>query len=56
VELIEALEARARVATDGEEVKAAIRELDEWARPFVERIMNRAIEQAAVGHRMEDFG
>ena len=33
----------------------AITEVDGVAKPFVERIMDRAIGKAAVGHRMEDF-
>lgn len=36
-------------------LKAAIVEIDGQARPFVERIMDRAISKAAVGHRTEDF-
>ncbi|PZR09833.1 MAG: Fe-S protein assembly chaperone HscA [Archangium gephyra] len=38
-----------------EALKAAITEVDGLARPFVEKIMDRAIGKAAVGHRMEDF-
>lgn len=38
-----------------EVLKARIHEVDTNARLFVERIMNRAIAVAAVGHRMEDF-
>ena len=36
-------------------LKAAITELDERSKPFVERIMNRAISSAVAGHRVEDF-
>ncbi len=45
----------ALTTSDHEQLKHAIMSLDTQARPFVERIMNRAIAQAAVGHRMEDF-
>lgn len=38
-----------------EALKAKLLEVDNGARVFVERIMNRAISTAAVGHRMEDF-
>ncbi len=44
-----------KIETDHEALKAAITEVDGLARPFVERIMDRAIGKAAVGHRMEDF-
>jgi hypothetical protein len=40
---------------DHHAIKAAITELDEAARPFVERIMNRAISAAAVGQSVQDF-
>jgi molecular chaperone HscA len=49
------LEALAAATTDHAALKAAIQEVDAQAKPFVERIMNRAIATAAVGHRMEDF-
>ncbi len=45
----------ARKETNHEVLKAAITQVDELARPFVGRIMDRAIGKAAVGHRMEDF-
>jgi molecular chaperone HscA len=45
----------AKSETNHEVLKAAITEVDAMARPFVERIMDRAIGKAAVGHRMEDF-
>ena len=45
----------AKAETNHEVLKAAITEVDELARPFVARIMDRAIGKAAVGHRMEDF-
>jgi molecular chaperone HscA len=49
------LEALAGSTRDHQELKRAIENADTLARPFVERIMNRAIADAAVGHRMEDF-
>ena len=49
------LEALAASTSDHEALKAAIQSVDGLAKPFVERIMNRAIAEAAVGHRMEDF-
>jgi molecular chaperone HscA len=49
------LEVLVEKATDHHELKTAIESLDQHARPFVERIMNRAISTAAVGHSMEDF-
>lgn len=45
----------AKTETNHEQLKAVITEVDGLARPFVERIMDRAIGKAAVGHRMEDF-
>ena len=44
-----------KTETNHELLKIAITEVDELARPFVGRIMDRAIGKAAVGHRMEDF-
>jgi molecular chaperone HscA len=55
VSQVQALEELAQRTTEHAEIKAAIGTLDTLARPFVERIMNRAISTAAVGHRMEDF-
>ncbi len=52
---LEQLQALAKIETDHEALKKAITHVDELARPFVERIMDRAIGKAAVGHRMEDF-
>lgn len=52
---VEALESLASTTGDHLALKAAITALDEAARPFVERIMNRAITTAAVGRRVEDF-
>ncbi len=49
------LEALAKSTKDHALLKAAILALDDSAKPFVERIMNRAITEAAVGHRVEDF-
>ncbi len=52
---LEALEALARTTKDHHLLKQAIVAMDDIAKPFVERIMNRAIATAAVGHRVEDF-
>ncbi len=49
------LERLRKLETNHEALKAAITEIDTLARPFVERIMDRAIGQAAVGQRVEDF-
>jgi molecular chaperone HscA len=49
------LEGFAKSATSHEALKNAISEVDGLAKPFVEKIMDRAIGKAAVGHRMEDF-
>jgi molecular chaperone HscA len=49
------LEALAATTADHGALKAAIAQVDTEAKPFVERIMNRAIATAAVGHRLEDF-
>jgi molecular chaperone HscA len=49
------LEGLTKSETSHERLKAAILEVDGLARPFVEKIMDRAIGKAAVGHRMEDF-
>ncbi len=50
-----ALEQLAKTTEDHSTLKAAITELDDLARPFVERIMNRAISKAAVGLAIEQF-
>ena len=55
VDGVEALEQTARAASDHLELKAAIQTLDEQSKPFVERIMNRSIQRAAVGHRIEEY-
>jgi molecular chaperone HscA len=55
VDGIETLEKIAGGATDHLELKAAIQTLDEQSKPFVERIMNRSIQRAAVGHRIEEY-
>jgi molecular chaperone HscA len=55
IDAIEALEKLAAATTDHLELKAAISSLDEQSKPFVERIMNRAIQKAAVGHRIEEY-
>jgi molecular chaperone HscA len=52
---LSALETLAATTNDHQALKAAIHETDTLARPFVEKIMNRAIAKAAVGHRVEEF-
>lgn len=52
---VDALDALMKSTTDHATLKNAIHELDEQAKPFVERIMNRAIATAAVGHSIESF-
>jgi molecular chaperone HscA len=49
------LERMKKTETNYETLKAAITEVDGLARPFVEKIMDRAIGKAAVGQRVEDF-
>lgn len=49
------LEQLAISTTEHEALKAAIQAVDTQAKAFVEKIMNRAIATAAVGHRLEDF-
>jgi molecular chaperone HscA len=49
------LERIAATTTSHEDLKGAITATDLSAKAFVERIMNRAIATAAVGHSMEDF-
>ena len=49
------LQLLAKTETDHESLKNAITEVDGFARPFVEKILDRAMGKAAVGHRMEDF-
>ncbi len=55
IDTLEALEKLAGTTGDHLELKAAIQTLDEQSKPFVERIMNRAIQTAAVGHRIEEY-
>ena len=55
VKNLEKLAALAKTETNHEALKAVITEVDGLARPFVEKILDRAIGKAAVGHRMEDF-
>jgi|CXWL01.1.fsa_nt_gi molecular chaperone HscA len=50
-----ALKQLADTATDHSELKSAISALDEQSRPFVERIMNRAISKAVAGHSVEEY-
>jgi molecular chaperone HscA len=52
---VAALETLSKTTDDHSALKNAIHELDEQARPFVERIMNRAIAKAAVGHSIQTF-
>jgi len=52
---VDALDALMKSTTDHATLKNAIHELDEQAKPFVERIMNRAIAKAAVGHSIQSF-
>ncbi len=52
---VDELQALAAEVKDHQTLKDAITALDDHAKPFVERIMNRAISTAAVGHRVEDF-
>jgi molecular chaperone HscA len=49
------IEALAKATGDHTELKAAITALDELSRPFVERVMNRAISKAVAGHRVEEY-
>jgi molecular chaperone HscA len=55
VDHIQRLEKLATSSSDAQQLKDAVTALDEAAKPFVERIMNRAIASAAVGHGVEDF-
>jgi molecular chaperone HscA len=48
------LEALAASTKDHAELKEAIHALDEQSKPFVERIMNRAISKAVVGHSIKE--
>ncbi|MBL8921826.1 MAG: Fe-S protein assembly chaperone HscA [Myxococcaceae bacterium] len=52
---VSALEELSKTTSDHAALKNAIHELDEQAKPFVERIMNRAIAKAAVGHSIQSF-
>ena len=49
------IESLAKTTADHLELKAAITALDELSRPFVERVMNRAISKAVAGHRVEEY-
>ena len=55
VDAVQALEHLAASSTEHLKLKEAIVALDDQAKPFVERIMNRAIATAAVGKTMESF-
>ncbi len=52
---VSSLEQLSKTTSDHAALKNAIHELDEQAKPFVERIMNRAISKAAVGHSIQSF-
>ncbi|MFO0600398.1 MAG: Fe-S protein assembly chaperone HscA [Myxococcaceae bacterium] len=52
---LELLAQLTKTETDHHKLKAAIADVDGKARPFVEKIMDRAISKAAVGHQIEDF-
>ncbi|MBX7115361.1 MAG: Fe-S protein assembly chaperone HscA [Myxococcaceae bacterium] len=52
---LSALKQLSESATDHSALKAALTALDEHSRPFVERIMNRAISKAVAGHRVEEY-
>jgi molecular chaperone HscA len=45
----------AKATRDSHTLKEAILALDEVSKPFVERVMNRAITQAVAGHSVEEF-
>ncbi len=49
------LEALVRTATDFQVLETALRALDAQSRPFVERVMNRAIADAVSGHSVEEY-
>ncbi|XXF80348.1 Fe-S protein assembly chaperone HscA [Myxococcaceae bacterium GXIMD 01537] len=40
---------------DSEALKQTVHALDETSRPFVERVMNRAIQQVVAGHSVEEY-
>lgn len=40
---------------DSHAIKAALLELDERSKPFVERVMNQAMQQALAGHSVEEY-
>lgn len=46
---------RAAAADDHLAVKERISALDEASRPFIERVMNRALSQAVAGHSVEEY-
>jgi len=49
------LQLLAKTEQNYESLKNAIAEVDGFAKPFVEKILDRAMGKAAVGHRMEEF-
>ncbi|MBI3184979.1 MAG: Fe-S protein assembly chaperone HscA [Myxococcales bacterium] len=49
------LEEERRSATEHLRIQEAIRALDEACRPFVERVMNRALRNAVAGHSVEEY-
>ncbi len=52
MEKVRSLEQR---ATDHAALREAIHALDETSKPFVERVMNRAIQRAVAGHSVEEY-
>ncbi len=55
---IDAAMAKLREVAKGEDphlLKQTIHALDETSRPFIERVMNRAITQAVAGHSVEEY-
>ena len=42
-------------AVDPHLLKQTIHALDETSRPFIERVMNRAIKQVVAGHSVEEY-
>ncbi|MCY1002280.1 Fe-S protein assembly chaperone HscA [Myxococcus sp. MISCRS1] len=55
---IDAAIARVREAAQGNDylkLKEAVHALDETSRPFIERVMNKAITQVVAGHSVEEY-
>jgi molecular chaperone HscA len=49
------VEAMAQTATNFQDLENVIRALDDLSRPFIERVMNRAISQAVAGHSVDEY-